>query len=226
MQYSVKYSKRRTLALEIKKAQLLVRAPNGTPQGMIDQFIAQKKHWIEKHIEEQKHNLQKRSNPLSLGEGLLFGERLPITALKGSKSEISVDGAGIQITVGTRVKEPDAKQRQLLESLLKEQFEAYLKHKVAYYSEHMGIAFKDWKVRSYKRRWGSCNARKELSFNLFLVQAPHWVIDSVIIHELAHCRHLNHGPRFWQLVERFDANHQEASNWLKQHSAQLNWHFD
>ena len=32
---------------------------------------------------------------------------------------------------------------------------------------------------------------------------PAWVVDYVLVHELAHLRYCSHGPRFWSLVARY-----------------------
>lgn len=70
-------------------------------------------------------------------------------------------------------------------------------------------------VRNQRTRWGSCSARGVISLNWRLIQAPPEVCDYVILHELAHLVHLNHGPRFWALVERMCPDYRSAEAWLK-----------
>jgi len=53
-------------------------------------------------------------------------------------------------------------------------------------------------------RWGSCTPTDgTIRISSRLVGEPSWVLDYVIIHELAHLSVRNHGPRFWALVDRF-----------------------
>ena len=40
-----------------------------------------------------------------------------------------------------------------------------------------------------------------MCFSLFLMRYPMEAIDAVVVHELAHIRHKNHGPDFYRLVE-------------------------
>jgi predicted metal-dependent hydrolase len=53
-------------------------------------------------------------------------------------------------------------------------------------------------------RWGSCTPTTgELRISTRLAAFPDWVIDYVIVHELAHLRVRGHGDDFWQLVHRY-----------------------
>lgn len=76
-------------------------------------------------------------------------------------------------------------------------------------------------VKTYKSRWGSCNSRGELQFNWRLWQAPAWVVDYVMVHELAHLRHPNHSRDFWQWVGQHYSKTADAKQWLKQHQQAL-----
>ena len=51
--------------------------------------------------------------------------------------------------------------------------------------------------------------------------APPFVLDYLAAHEVAHLGHMNHGPRFWGLVERTMPRHEEARTWLRKHGASL-----
>lgn len=54
-------------------------------------------------------------------------------------------------------------------------------------------------------RWGSCTAaERSIRISSRLASMPGWVLDSVIIHELAHLDEPNHGPRFKALVGRYE----------------------
>lgn len=60
-------------------------------------------------------------------------------------------------------------------------------------------------VTNQQRRWGSCSPSKgTIRLSTELERMPSWVVDSVIVHELAHLLEPNHGPRFQALVTRFE----------------------
>ncbi len=59
-------------------------------------------------------------------------------------------------------------------------------------------------VDNQEMRWGSCTPRDStIRISSRLAREPGWVIDYVIVHELAHLSVANHGPRFWDLVNRY-----------------------
>ena len=76
-------------------------------------------------------------------------------------------------------------------------------------------------VRNQKSRWGSCSRRGTISLNWRLIQAPGWVRDYIILHELAHRRHMNHSDRFWREVARLCPDYPAAERWVKQNGGLL-----
>jgi predicted metal-dependent hydrolase len=76
-------------------------------------------------------------------------------------------------------------------------------------------------VRDTKTRWGSCSGRGNLSFSWRLIFAPEPVIDYVVAHEVAHLAEMNHGPRFWHLVESLFPGSETPRAWLKRHRSRL-----
>jgi predicted metal-dependent hydrolase len=55
-----------------------------------------------------------------------------------------------------------------------------------------------------KRRFGSCTSTLgTIRISRRLTQMPEWVLDYVIIHELAHLQYANHSKNFWNLVNRY-----------------------
>lgn len=84
-----------------------------------------------------------------------------------------------------------------------------------------GIEVKRVSVRNQKTRWGSCSTKGTISLNWRLVQAPFLVRDYIILHELAHRRHMNHSQNFWREVERLCPGYLEAERWLKRHGREV-----
>ena len=61
----------------------------------------------------------------------------------------------------------------------------------------------DW-ADNQSARWGSCTpSRSTIRISRRLAAFPGWVLDYVIVHELAHLEVHGHGPAFWELVNRY-----------------------
>ena len=85
----------------------------------------------------------------------------------------------------------------------------------------LGVTYSRLTVRDQRSRWGSCSSKGALNFNWRLVLAPHDVLDYVVVHEICHLVELNHGPRFWRLVERRRPRYRDSKRWLDDHGWEI-----
>ncbi len=76
-------------------------------------------------------------------------------------------------------------------------------------------------VKDTGSRWGSCAPDRTLAFSWRLVMAPLHVQDYVAAHETAHLRHMNHGARFWALVDDLTPHREAAMVWLRREGSRL-----
>jgi predicted metal-dependent hydrolase len=59
-------------------------------------------------------------------------------------------------------------------------------------------------VTNQQQRWGSCTpADKAIRLSDRLQGMPTWVVDYVLLHELAHLLERGHTPAFWRMVDRY-----------------------
>ena len=93
--------------------------------------------------------------------------------------------------------EPTEEQRKALIAKAKVQ----LPPKVARYAAVMGVKPTGITVTGARTRFGSCSGKNRLSFTWRLMDYPDEAIDAVVVHELAHIVHKNHGKEFYALVE-------------------------
>lgn len=85
----------------------------------------------------------------------------------------------------------------------------------------IGLKVKRVSVRDTTTRWGSCARTGNLSFSWRLIFAPEAVLDYVVAHEVAHLVEMNHGARFWRLVERLHPEPKTQRLWLNRNRARL-----
>ena len=66
--------------------------------------------------------------------------------------------------------------------------------RVEQHARELGVEFSKAKIVDNRYRWGSCTVKDNVNFNWRLIKAPMFVIDYVIVHELAHLIEANHTP--------------------------------
>ena len=84
------------------------------------------------------------------------------------------------------------------------------------YSSKMKVSYNRVTVRNQKTRWGSCSSKGNLNFNYRLFYLPEELLDYVVVHELAHRRHMNHSKDFWQEVETYFPDYKTCRKQLKE----------
>ena len=93
--------------------------------------------------------------------------------------------------------------------------------RVAYFARLLGVSYGRITIRCQHTRWGSCSSRGNLNFNCLLMLAPRDVLDSVIVHELCHRKHMNHSAAFYEEVLRVLPDYKTQDRWLKKNGPLL-----
>lgn len=88
--------------------------------------------------------------------------------------------------------------------------------RVKYYASIIGVDYGNITIRNQRTRWGSCSSKGNLNFNCLLMLLPDDIMDSVIVHELCHRKHMNHSPQFYAEVEKAFPDYQRCYRWLKE----------
>jgi len=109
---------------------------------------------------------------------------------------------------------PDFVQRRVTD-WLRAKARDELNEQALFYADLFDVRPSRITVRDTTTRWGSCSPTRALSFSWRLILAPSYVLDYVTAHEVAHIRHMNHGPRFWNLVAEAIPNYEMAKRWLE-----------
>lgn len=107
--------------------------------------------------------------------------------------------------------EPDEETRLLCIRLAKEN----LPPKIARYAAQLGVTPAGLTITGARTRFGSCSAKNRLSFSWRLMLYPEAAIDYVVVHELCHILHKNHGPAFYRAVESILPDYRERKKLLR-----------
>lgn len=190
-------------------------------RACIHEIINSKKDWIIRHLHESSH--RKASAP-RLENGAVISilgipKTVEIIATSKSKPSLLEISDRIILRLPNRHKisdtQPEVPLTSLYQKNIKTLFEKhfrevarhYLEKRTAEISATMGTHYNRIAIRSQKSRWGSCSRQNNLNYNWKLVFMPLPVIDYLVIHELSHTVHHNHGKRFHAMVEKFCPDH-------------------
>lgn len=92
-----------------------------------------------------------------------------------------------------------------------------------FHSVRMKKIYKSIRLSDTSSKWGTCFADNSLQFNWRLIMAPLLVLDYVVIHELAHTKHKNHGIDFWKEVRSYTPAYKQHRKWLNENSKLLHF---
>lgn len=83
-------------------------------------------------------------------------------------------------------------------------------------AREVGLTFDRVTIRGQRTRWGSCSSRGGVSLNWRLLFLPAEQCRYVLLHELAHLRHMNHSPEYWRLLREWEPRARELDRALLQ----------
>lgn len=108
-------------------------------------------------------------------------------------------------------REPTEEEKQVLI----EQAKQILPQRVAYYAAIMGVEPTRITITGAQKRFGSCSGKNRICFSWRLMEYPSEAIDYVVVHELAHIVHKNHGQAFYALIESILPDYRQRIKLLK-----------
>ena len=218
----VRSHRRKRLSIEVGHNGVKARAPATMRYSTVLKFVNTKRQWI---IKSWK-NLPPKIEPMRLengGEVRILGEPYTLQVLNGrGKIRIEQDSQLLVPITKSHLPIEESVKRKLhrwFKGIAMQHLELRVRNRLTAMFPNKSIS--TIKVRDYKRRWGSCDHKGELSFNWRIVMAPEEVLDYVIIHEIAHLKEFNHSKRFWNLVEQQMPDWKDQHNWLNQYGAEL-----
>ncbi len=206
-------AKRLVLRLNSEGNAAVLTVPKGVSRQKALDFAERSADWLAARLTRQV-----APTPMAPGQSLpLRGELHEIRHLPVRRGTVRLDREARAIEVTGDL--PHVARR--LTDWLKGQAKDDLLRASLAYAEAMGVSFRNLSVRDQKSRWGSCSATGQLSYSWRLVLAPPYVLDYVAAHEVAHLRHMNHGPQYWRLVLRHCPHAAASRKWLKANGQSL-----
>ena len=215
-------ARRKTLGIEVHPhpldgARLVVRIPTGMPWSELALRLARREGWIARQAAEfDRYRPATPPRQYLAGETFcLLGRQLLLAVATGRQS-VALKGNRLTVCV------PNPKDREAVSAVLARWYHAQAK-------VEFGGRLDRWlghpllqpapgtrlQVRRLARRWGSLSPAGTLTLNTALVQKSAECIDYVIVHELCHHWHPDHGASFYQLVADVIPNWRKTKSLLE-----------
>lgn len=189
-----------------------------TTQKVIYEFLLSKKDWIEKHftrfseLSEKFPERKIKSYQKFPFHGRDLALKMAITVLKKPFVAIQEEELRLHIPRNDWSAEVLTDEHPELLAVIRDFYKREaiktISERTKYWSEQMRLFPQTLKFREQKTRWGSCSSRGAINFNWRLIVFKPEIVDYVIIHELAHLKHMNHSQDFWNLVEEHCQHYQ------------------
>lgn len=77
-------------------------------------------------------------------------------------------------------------------------------------------------IKEQHKRWGSCTKEGAIYLNWQIMMAPMPVVDYVLVHELAHLKHMDHSTEYWRFVRSILPDYEQRKEWLRINGPTLN----
>lgn len=218
-----KSNKARNVSITIKPFEgINVSVPRSLSFKTAEKFVLKKQDWIQKHIPRIKE-IEKKFTIFD--ENINFKTRNHTLQFEPRK----VDSTKVKITENIiKVIYPDDEDirninyqviiRKAIEEAWRIEAKQFIPERVSQLSEIHRFRYNNIYIKNIKSRWGSCSYQNNLNFTLHLMRLPDYLIDYVILHELCHTVHKNHGKEFWALLDTVTGNKsnalkKEMKNW-------------
>ena len=174
-----------------KNGEIVLKTPK-VSDAFIQNLLAQREPWIRNQLQKVS-SLQTLSVVLE-DEILLFGEVFSIDIDEAKELRESLQ----------KVKFSNKESViRCYERFYKNYALSYITQRAAHFAEVMQLNYSELKFKKMRSRWGSCSSKGVITFNTELIKLDKKLIDFIVVHELAHLKHMNHSKEFHALVHGY-----------------------
>ncbi len=216
--YEIKRTRRRSIGFVVSLEGLSVSAPRWVNQADIDSALHDKSDWILRKLGEQQER-QRRLQAARVdwrdGTSIPFlGE--PVIVVLDPRATGAVLHADTQaLHVGLPHIAQPVQIRDAVQSWLQRQARRVFDERCRHFAAQLGVRVTRLSLSSATTRWGSASADGSVRLNWRLVHFAMPTIDYVVAHELAHLQHMDHSPRFWDVVRSVVPDYEQHRSTLK-----------
>ncbi len=143
-----------------------------------------------------------------LYEGKLYPARIHLTP--DQEEGVDFDGSSFDVYLQSRQTDPNV----LVDQWLRNKANEVLRTQTAQWAQKMEVQYNNITIKNQQSLWASCSAKKNINYTYHIIKMPTAIRDYLIVHELAHLVHMNHGAEYWQLVAQYSPDYKNHRRWL------------
>lgn len=210
---------RRSMSIHLSLDGILIKTSLLCRESLIREFLLSKETWIEKNMAKMDQlKSQKKEIAFNLGEKYPFlGEELSFRSVITLNKEdfFSIHEDHLLWHSRNPTELDPAAMKPKLQQVYKRYAISELKRRMQFWTEQMNLHPKKIKFNEPTGRWGSCSSQGNINLNWKMIVHSPKAVDYILIHELAHLKHLNHSKDFWNLVSKYCPDHKVHQKELK-----------
>ncbi|MDD7579289.1 MAG: M48 family metallopeptidase [Elusimicrobia bacterium] len=130
---------------------------------------------------------------------------------------VAFDGTVFHIYLKEKTSDPSA----LVTAWLRNKANETLKAKTKEWADKIGVEFNNIVIKDQRTCWASCSGKKNINYSYRIVKMPLAVQDYLMVHELCHLVHMNHGQEYWELVAQFCPDYKLHRRWLNENKGSI-----
>ncbi len=215
-------SRRKSIGFMVGADGLVVRAPNWVTLREVDAAVQEKGAWIvaklQQFKERQTGSLQQAIEWQHGAEIPYLGRTVQLCVLERGVGRVQGQDLPPEQVLPVTVP-PGASTSQVRDAAqvwLKKQARTLFEERLQHFAPLLGVRWQKLSLSSASTRWGSARTDGHIRLNWRLIHLPISQIDYVVVHELAHLREMNHGPRFWEVVGEVMPDYTQRRKALRQ----------
>ncbi|MGE0799802.1 MAG: M48 family metallopeptidase [Lautropia sp.] len=223
LSYTLRRSTRRTIGFQIDGRGLTISAPLWVSLREIESSIVEKTSWIvRKQVEWRAYERARAKAAPRYCDGghvRFLGRRLTlrITPYVDRHRRTHFLLAGDELWVAGPSVDDAAWLERKVTAWMKSQARDLFEVRMQPFVRRLGRGPKTWALSAARSRWGSCSPDGKILLSWRLIHFSLPIIDYVIAHEIGHLKEMNHGPRFWAIVDRLLPGYERARDELRRY---------
>ena len=215
-----KNSRAKKIIIRLKNDCVAVTLPERSTYEEALKFVETKRDWILTNKDKIKTS-RKNINNEEPFQTLTFSVKLQSADRKNYFISLKNKLLTIEYPQTVNPENESAQKvfRKAIENGLRHEAKRILPDMMSTLAKQHGFSFTEVKINSSKSRWGSCSSKGSINLSFYTLLLPEHLVKYILLHELCHTKEMNHGTKFWQLLNSVSNNRaKQLANETKKYS--------